>query len=131
MEYYDASDGARARLTWTRVDPNPPLRRRGPGAASTSPTRPFPAGRHWCATTRRSTSTGHRLARPQIQPDWFSVRWTRTLWFDAGRYRFTTTTDDGVRLYLDGQLIVDQWRDQPPTTYTAERDWAPGSIPCA
>jgi len=34
---------------------------------------------------------GRRLARPQIPPDNFSVRWTRTLSFDAGRYRFTTT----------------------------------------
>jgi len=52
-------------------------------------------------------------------PDWrlpadgFSARWTRTLYFDGGRYRFLTETDDGTRLYLDGVRIVDKWQDQP------------------
>jgi hypothetical protein len=42
--------------------------------------------------------------------DGLSVRWDGTFPFDAGRYRFITTTDDGVRLYVDGQLIIDAWR---------------------
>lgn len=33
----------------------------------------------------------------------------------------TATADDGVRVYLEGTLVVDQWKDQPPTTYTASR----------
>jgi uncharacterized repeat protein (TIGR01451 family) len=58
---------------------------------------------------------------PQIPSNNFSVRWTGTVTVAAGRFRFSTTTDDGVRLYVDGQLVIDQWRDQPPTTYNAER----------
>lgn len=50
----------------------------------------------------------------------FGVRWTRALTLDAGRYRFTTLTDDGVRLWVDNQLIVDQWRDQVPKTWTGD-----------
>jgi hypothetical protein len=42
------------------------------------------------------------------------VRWTRTLLFIAGRWRFTTTTDDGVRVWVDSTLVIDQWVDQPP-----------------
>jgi len=50
----------------------------------------------------------------------FSVRWTRSQYLDAGRYRFTTTTDDGVRLWVDNQLLIDQWHDQMPTTWLGD-----------
>jgi NedA-like, galactose-binding domain/PA14 domain len=52
-------------------------------------------------------------------PELFSARWTRTVNFAAGAYRFTVTGDDGVRLYIDGQLKVDKWFVQGATTYTA------------
>ena len=56
----------------------------------------------------------------------FSVRWTRSQYFDAGRYRFTTLTDDGVRLWVDNQLIVDQWRDQTSKSWTGDMALASG-----
>src|SRR5262249_44111483 len=43
--------------------------------------------------------------------DW-SARWTSVQYMNAGTYRFTITSDDGVRAYIDGQLILDAWRDQ-------------------
>jgi hypothetical protein len=51
--------------------------------------------------------------------DQFSVRWTMSTSLSAGQYRFTVTADDGVRLYLDGKMIIDQWKDQPATTYSS------------
>ena len=36
----------------------------------------------------------------------------------AGNYRFQTRADDGVRLYVDGNLVIDNWVDQGPTTRT-------------
>lgn len=45
----------------------------------------------------------------------FSVRWTRTLSFAAGTYTFHTITDDGVRLYVDGTKIIDDWNNHPAT----------------
>ncbi|MGQ9586436.1 MAG: PA14 domain-containing protein [Anaerolineae bacterium] len=57
---------------------------------------------------------------PGIPADNFSVRWMRYAYFQGGTYRFTTVTDDGVRLYVDGRLIVDQWRDMAPTAFTAD-----------
>jgi PA14 domain len=50
----------------------------------------------------------------------FSVRWTSSPYFDAGAYRFTMTVDDGGRLWVDNHLLVDQWHDQTPTTYSAD-----------
>lgn len=54
-----------------------------------------------------------------INDDEFSVRWTRTLNLDPGVYRFTTTTDDGVRLWVNNQLVIDQWQSQVLTSYSA------------
>ena len=45
----------------------------------------------------------------------------------TGSYTFTATADDGVRVYLDGTLIINQWRDQSPTTYTATRQVTAGN----
>lgn len=47
-----------------------------------------------------------------VPNDSFSVRWTSSLWFDQGTYLFKAYTDDGVRLWVDGQVLIDQWRDQ-------------------
>jgi hypothetical protein len=47
-----------------------------------------------------------------VRQDDFSVRWTRVTPFGDGAYRFTIEADDGVRLYIDGQKRLDQWRDQ-------------------
>jgi len=51
----------------------------------------------------------------------FSVRWLRKLFIPGGRYLFKVKADDGVRLWLDGVAIIDQWRDSSgQTTYTKE-----------
>ncbi|MEE3168818.1 MAG: PA14 domain-containing protein [Pseudomonadota bacterium] len=58
-----------------------------------------------------------------LPKDRFSIRWQG--WFtpphsDGMReYTFTTTTDDGVRLLLNGAPIINQWKNQSPTTYSA------------
>ncbi len=64
---------------------------------------------------------------PSIPADHFSVRWTRTLNFAGGTWQFTTTTDDGVRLWVDGNLLIDQWHDQGPTAYSANIALAAGT----
>ncbi|MBX3010329.1 MAG: SH3 domain-containing protein [Caldilineaceae bacterium] len=53
--------------------------------------------------------------------DGFSVRWTRALSFSEGNYRFYATSDDGVRVWVDGDLIIDQWHDSSAVTYSADR----------
>ena len=42
--------------------------------------------------------------------DYFSVRWAGTvLAQEAGDYTFVTTSDDGVRLWVDDKQIIDDW----------------------
>ncbi len=51
-----------------------------------------------------------------IAPDTFSVRWTGQIIPQfSDMYTFTTTSDDGVRLWIDRQLIIDNWTVHPPT----------------
>ena len=69
---------------------------------------------------------GEDAPAPGLPIDDFSVRWTRPVSFDGGRYRFTTTTDDGVRLWVDGTLLIDHWRDMSATTFTGDIDLAAG-----
>lgn len=60
----------------------------------------------------------------------FSVRWTRTLVIDqvsTGPYRFTVTADDGVRLWVDGHLLISEWSDHPAQTFGADMRLEPGS----
>jgi uncharacterized protein YraI len=54
---------------------------------------------------------------PGIGSSNWSARWTTIQYLNAGTYRFTITADDGVRAYIDGQIILDAWRDQAATTY--------------
>ncbi|MGQ9794372.1 MAG: PKD domain-containing protein [Anaerolineae bacterium] len=57
---------------------------------------------------------------PNVSPDRFSVRWTRTIGFPTGTYRFYVRVDDGVRLWIDGNLVIDQWRESAPALYAAD-----------
>ncbi len=52
--------------------------------------------------------------------DGFSVRWTRTLRFDAGVYRFSLQSDDGVRMWIDGVLQIDEWHNSGGQTFTRD-----------
>jgi len=56
-----------------------------------------------------------------IRPDGFSARWTRRLAFSADTYRFSLRVDDGARLWIDGEKLIDQWQDGPVRTLVAEQ----------
>ena len=64
---------------------------------------------------------------PAIPVDNFSARWTRTLNFEAGTYRFRILADDGVRLWLNDQLILDDWRDGGAGEVSVDRLLTAGS----
>ena len=63
---------------------------------------------------------GSGSPRSGVNADRFSIRWTRYIDVTAGIYRFAATSDDGIRVYVDGDLIIDQWYDHPPQTFTAD-----------
>ncbi|MEL6193559.1 MAG: PA14 domain-containing protein, partial [Bacteroidota bacterium] len=56
---------------------------------------------------------------PSIEANTFSVRWEgQVLPRFTETYTFYTTSDDGVRLWIDGQLIIDMWQDQGGLTHS-------------
>jgi hypothetical protein len=55
-----------------------------------------------------------------VNEDNFSVRWSRKVILGGGLYRFTVIGDDGVRLYIDGKTLINQWRHQKRATYSKE-----------
>jgi hypothetical protein len=56
---------------------------------------------------------------PGIGADTFSVRWIGQVQPRfTETYAFYVVADDGVRLWVNNQLLVDRWIDQGPTEYT-------------
>ena len=54
-----------------------------------------------------------------VGADTFSVRWTGQVQPRYSQtYTFYTTTDDGVRLWVNGVLLVDHWADQGATEWS-------------
>jgi hypothetical protein len=55
-----------------------------------------------------------------VSADNFSVRWTGSVQAPVtGTFQFTTLSDDGVRLWVNGQLLIDNWTNHPATTNTS------------
>jgi len=63
---------------------------------------------------------GEGTADSSLGADHFSARWTRTLNFDAGIYRFHVEVDDGFRLYIDDALVLDEWEEGGARTYSVD-----------
>jgi hypothetical protein len=52
--------------------------------------------------------------------DTFGIRWVGKVKVDLpDMYTFYTYTDDGVRLWVDGQIIIDRWTDQTATEWSS------------
>lgn len=130
VEYYEAGGKAVAKLSWAPIGGQAPL----------------PIGGWKGEYFNNTTLTGNPvLVRDDqnINFDWgidsplwgtvtadqFSVRWTRNVTLNSGRYRFTAVADDGIRVWVNGRLLIDQWHDANNSTYTADIDLPGGAIP--
>jgi hypothetical protein len=61
----------------------------------------------WGITTPADLGLGN-----QVQ---FALRWTGQVYIDAPEpHTFTADTEDGHRLWIDGQLVIDDWMDNAP-----------------
>jgi hypothetical protein len=134
MEYYDDIGLAQAQLNWEMVGEYT--------AVSPSPSTPAWRGEYFNNTLLIGEPDLVRQD-PAINFNWgfaspdelylprsaFSVRWTGTLELPAGNYRFTTSTDDGVRLWVNDQLIINKWRNQAELAFSAEIELPAGRIP--
>jgi PKD repeat protein len=115
MEYYELTGDALAQLAWERLETypdwkgeyfnNPDL-----GGAPVLVRNDVGIGFDW----------GPNSPGPGVPADNFSARWSRSLHFKAGAYRFKLVVDDGARLWVDEFLVIDRWQAGDPKGYTAE-----------
>lgn len=62
-----------------------------------------------------------------IAPDTFSARWRGEVKADFDElYTFSTTSDDGVRLTIDGDVVIDHFDDHAPSLDTGNIALTPG-----
>ncbi len=67
-----------------------------------------------------SFSWGTGAPAPGVPKDKFSVRWTGNLIPRTSQtYTFSLASDQGARLWVDGQLVIDDWTAHPLRTDTA------------
>ncbi|MFI6809094.1 glycoside hydrolase family 3 C-terminal domain-containing protein [Streptomyces luteogriseus] len=95
-------------------------------------------GEYYTNTTLSGPPAATRTDR-QVKFDWlgtpvsglpatnFSTKWTGTVTPPVtGTYTFGVTSDDGSRLFINGEKTIDNWRDQGATTETAKVDLTAG-----
>jgi len=58
--------------------------------------------------------------------DNFSARWTGRAYIAAGTYTFISGSDDGIKVWLDGNVIIDRWYDQGYSEYRVTRSVSGG-----
>jgi len=59
--------------------------------------------------------------------DGWSARWTRNIQLTAGTYRFAATADDGMRVFINGEKILDNWSQHPVDTQIIEKTLSAGT----
>ncbi|MEL6864245.1 MAG: GEVED domain-containing protein [Bacteroidota bacterium] len=64
---------------------------------------------------------------PSMGPNTFSVRWEGEVEaLHSEEYTFYFRADDGIRLWVDNQQLINEWQDQAPTTYSGTIDMIGG-----
>jgi hypothetical protein len=63
---------------------------------------------------------GYEAPSREVPADYFSVQWTGQLVAPVtGTYTFSTVSDDGVRLWVANQWLIDNWAEHGTTTDTS------------
>jgi hypothetical protein len=126
VDYYENSGGAVAQLSWTPLPSSGTASWRGEYFNNEDL-----AGEPRLVRNDTQINFNWGTASPVpgvINSDHFSVRWSQRLNFPTGLYRFVMTVDDGGRLWVNDQLLMDGWRRQSPTTYQADIYLAGGPV---
>ena len=56
---------------------------------------------------------------PKVHADGFGTLATTEVPLDAGQYEIRTVSDDGIRVWIDGKLVIENWTWHGPTEDTA------------
>ncbi len=147
MEYFENGGNAVAKLWWSsasQVKQAIPQTQLCPGPLAPSPT-PFPVGTgtgfegnyydnidFTAPKLLRNDATidfdwGSGSPDASMGADTFSVRWTGFVQPRySATYTFSTTSDDGVRLWVNNVLLIDNWTDHAATVNSGTMTLAAG-----
>ena len=75
-------------------------------------------------TPARNWSNGSPA--PSIPADNWSGRWTTIQYLNAGNYQLRVRADDGVRVFVDGLAVINEWHQASDQTYTANLNLTAG-----
>lgn len=70
---------------------------------------------------------GNGSPDPRINSDQFSARYSQAVNLGPGWYRFTTRSDDGIRFWINNQLVIDKWYDSSHNPVSADI-YLPGGV---
>lgn len=63
---------------------------------------------------------------PKVPADHFATVAETTLTLPAGAYRIATISDDGIRVFVDGAIVLEDWTWHAPKELTVERTLTAG-----
>jgi glucose/arabinose dehydrogenase len=126
VEYFEAFGGARAEFSYERI--GEAVSADGGYAAEYFANRNL-SGSPALTRTDGAVNFDWASGAPGqgVPADEFSARWTKSVTLEEGVYKFTVTSDDGVRLYINGERVLDKWIQQGATTYTVNRQLGQGT----
>jgi peptidoglycan/xylan/chitin deacetylase (PgdA/CDA1 family) len=132
VEYFESGGGAVAQFNYALATTNEPAPTTTYAAkfwnlsAAATPAIPAtaPTATRNDATINFDWAGGAPIAG--VNADRFVAQWIKNETFEAGNYKFTTVSDDRIRVYVDNELVIDQWNDHPATTHTAEKTMTAG-----
>jgi GH43 family beta-xylosidase len=86
--------------------------------------------KHTVAELTVQHAWGTASPAPEVGADSFSARYTASLTVPTtGTYTFATRGDDGVRLWVAGKLVIDDWRPHAAERHTGTIALTAGVVP--
>lgn len=139
VDYREVTDQALAFVSFANLATNPT----GPGFPTPANPVPIPTG-VWTAQYFANTGLvgdpvailtesspshqwGNGAPLPSLPADNFSARWTSAQNLAGGTYNISARADDGVRVYANGNLLINEWHGAGFQTYTVSVPLPAGS----
>lgn len=137
IDYRELSGAASVYVSWQQVDdgsvPTPPDFGAPPPQDETPWTAQYFANRDLVGTpvvtgaeARPFYNWGTGTPAAGVPADGFSARWSSTLSLAGGLYDVSANADDGIRVFVDGTLVINEFHTATPQTYTVTLELAPG-----
>ena len=138
VDYRELTDQAFAYVSFANLASNPT----GPNFPAPVQPQPVPTGNWTAQYFGNNNLTGEPVAIlsesspthawgsaapfPSLPADNFSVRWTSLQNLTGGSYNISAAADDGVRVSVNGVMVINEWHAASGQTYNVSINLPPG-----